>query len=115
MKKRWIWAIRRDEGVAFTVRKGSTFVCAMHFMEDEVCVHPQSGRKYLTPQAVPSRFSWNDWGDVKSRQTQTAKRGVCGEQEEANVEMESVATAPVQEHDYNSRPPPGECSMLLAN
>lgn len=109
MKRCWIWAIRRDEGAAFTVRKGSTFVCAMHFTEDEDRVHPQAGRKYLTPQALPSRFSWNNWGDVKSRQTQTAKTGFCGEQKEANVEMESVdVVLPVQEHEYNSRPPPGE-------
>ncbi|KAF4114174.1 hypothetical protein G5714_004397 [Onychostoma macrolepis] len=86
MKKPWIWAIRRDEGAAFT-----------------------SGRKFLTPQAVPSRFSWNDWGDVKSRQTRMAKRGVCGEQEEADVEMESVATAlPVQEHDLQQPPSSGQ-------
>uniref|UniRef100_A0A8C1W2Z3 THAP-type domain-containing protein n=1 Tax=Cyprinus carpio TaxID=7962 RepID=A0A8C1W2Z3_CYPCA len=50
MKRCWIWAIRRDEGAAFTVRKGSTFVCAMHFTEDE-------------DRALPSRFSWNNWGD----------------------------------------------------
>ncbi|KAF4114269.1 hypothetical protein G5714_004492 [Onychostoma macrolepis] len=72
MKKHWNWAIRRDEGVEFTVRKG---------------------------------FRGNDWGDVdvKSRQTRTAKRGVCGEQEEANVEMESVAKPnPVYSQDVDS-------------
>uniref|UniRef100_A0A673M7U0 Uncharacterized protein n=1 Tax=Sinocyclocheilus rhinocerous TaxID=307959 RepID=A0A673M7U0_9TELE len=40
------------------VRNRSTFVLTVkHFMEDEVRVHPESGRKYLTPQAVPSRFA----------------------------------------------------------
>lgn len=47
LKKRWIWAIRREERATFTVRKGSTFVCAKHFMEDEVRVHPESSRKYI--------------------------------------------------------------------
>ncbi|KAK9958505.1 hypothetical protein ABG768_010619 [Culter alburnus] len=98
VKKRWIWAMQRDEGASFTERKGSSFVCAMHFTEDEVRVHPESGRKYLTPQAVPSRFSWNNWGDVRSRQTRMAKRGICGELEEADVEMETVDT-PLLVHD----------------
>ncbi|XP_005172048.2 uncharacterized protein [Danio rerio] len=114
IKRRWLCAIRRDEGVEFTVRKGSSFVCAMHFTEDEVRVHPQSGRKFLTPQAVPSRFSWNNWGEVKSHQTRTAESTVCYKQEEEPVEMECVDVAlPGQEHDYNSRPPPGALDEAL--
>ncbi|XP_056313043.1 uncharacterized protein LOC130228638 [Danio aesculapii] len=110
IKRRWIWAIRRDEGEEFTVRKGSTFVCAMHFTDDEVRVHPQSGRKHLTPHAVPSRFSWNNWGEVKEE----AKSTVCYELEEEHVEMECVDVAlPQQEHDYNSRPPPGALDEAL--
>ncbi|XP_048051258.1 uncharacterized protein LOC125271247 [Megalobrama amblycephala] len=75
-------------------------------------IHPESGRKYLTPQAVPSRFSWNNWGDVKSRQTRTAKRGVRGELEEADVEMETVDAA-LLVHDYDSRAPPGALDEAL--
>ncbi|CAM4571738.1 unnamed protein product [Leuciscus chuanchicus] len=110
-KRRWIWAIRREEGPTFTVRKGSTFLCSKHFTEDEVRVR-ESGRNYLTPQAVPSRFAWNNWGEVQLRQTRTAKRGVCCVQEEAEMESADAALL-VQEHDYDSRPPPGALDEAL--
>ncbi|KAI7802685.1 hypothetical protein IRJ41_017133 [Triplophysa rosa] len=91
IRNRWIWAIRRDEGVAFTVRKESTFVCAKHFKDNEVRVQPES-----------------------ARQTRTAKEGVCGRKEEDDVEMEDVdAAVLMKEHDYDSRPPPGALDEAL--
>uniref|UniRef100_A0A3B3BRX0 THAP domain-containing protein 1 n=1 Tax=Oryzias melastigma TaxID=30732 RepID=A0A3B3BRX0_ORYME len=61
LRARWVRAIRRDEGTAFRVLYGSTYVCSHHFCPEEIYTCP-SGRKRLKKDAVPSRFSWNNWG-----------------------------------------------------
>ena len=56
LRKKWIHAIRRDEGKYFEI-KTSTKVCSRHFREND---HKKSltGKIYLRPGAVPSLFSW---------------------------------------------------------
>ncbi|KAG5857303.1 hypothetical protein ANANG_G00018030, partial [Anguilla anguilla] len=109
-KNKWVHAIRRDEGEDFAVRRYSTYVCGLHFEESDMHVHVESGRKYLTAQAVPSRFSWNNWGKTKKRETATSKRrGDVGFGEEMGgvAELSDAAIATTG-HDYDCRPPPGE-------
>ncbi len=59
-RKKWVQAIRRDEGPDFTILRGSTFVCSLHFNEADYT--PAPSRKRLKVGTVPCRFQWNNWG-----------------------------------------------------
>lgn len=107
LRSTWVSAIRRDE---FAVRKGSTFVCALHFNEDEILAHPESDRKHLKPQAVPSRFLWNNWG-TQSGPTQRAISGYNFEREMGSKSINVDPAALLKEHDYDGCPPPGKCKL----
>lgn len=37
-RKRWIAAIRRDEGAKYTIFCGSNFVCSQHLGPEELCI-----------------------------------------------------------------------------
>ena len=56
LKKKWIHAIRRDEGPNFKVTK-STVVCSNHFRENNV-KKTLAGKHVLKAGVVPSVFSW---------------------------------------------------------
>uniref|UniRef100_G3MTP4 THAP-type domain-containing protein n=1 Tax=Amblyomma maculatum TaxID=34609 RepID=G3MTP4_AMBMU len=55
--KKWIIAIRKDEGANFTVGK-STKVCSKHFRETDYVPGVASGYRLLRDTAVPSVFSF---------------------------------------------------------
>lgn len=55
-KKKWIHAIRRDEGPHFKVTKG-TVVCSQHFRENDF-KKTLAGKHLLKPGVVPSVFTW---------------------------------------------------------
>lgn len=57
MRKKWIAAIKRDEGPLFTVSR-STKVCSHHFLETDFVANVASGRRYLHESCVPSQFSF---------------------------------------------------------
>ncbi|XP_062578055.1 uncharacterized protein LOC134239942 [Saccostrea cucullata] len=62
MRKKWLVAIRRDEGPQFKIGK-NTVVCSRHFKEQDFRWTPN--RKCLTKDAVPSIFDWTS--TVRSR------------------------------------------------
>lgn len=53
--KKWIAAIRRDEGPLFTVSK-ATRVCSLHFLESDFVANVANGYRHLHQSAVPSTF-----------------------------------------------------------
>lgn len=55
MRKKWIVAIKRDEGPLFTVSR-STKVCSHHFLETDFVANVASGRRYLHESCIPSQF-----------------------------------------------------------
>ena len=55
-RKKWIHAIRRDEGVYFQI-KPTTKVCSRHFRENDF-IKTLAGRRDLRADAVPSVFAW---------------------------------------------------------
>ena len=55
-RKKWIHAIRRDEGQDFSITK-NTKGCSRHFREYDF-VKTLSGRTELRTEAVPSKFAW---------------------------------------------------------
>ena len=56
LRKKWIHAIRRDEGMHFQVKKW-TKVCSRHFREYDF-IKTLSGRRDLRTNAIPSLFPW---------------------------------------------------------
>lgn len=56
LKKKWIHAIRREEGPNFKVRK-TTVVCGRHFRESDI-KRTLAGKNMLKPGVVPSLFAW---------------------------------------------------------
>lgn len=55
LKKKWIAAIKRDEGPLFRVSK-ATKVCSLHFLATDFCTNVASGHRLLLESAVPSIF-----------------------------------------------------------
>ncbi|KAJ8278183.1 hypothetical protein GJAV_G00084820 [Gymnothorax javanicus] len=111
LRRRWILAIRRNEGAGFTIRKGCTFVCAMHFEDGDIATHKESGRKHLTNQAVPTRFMWNNWGRRKIKETAILKKSVSD-----GVEISEGKRGPgaaLWDHDYSWCPPAGALDEAL--
>ena len=56
VKKKWIQAIRRDEGKDFKI-SDSTKVCSRHFRNEDL-KKTLAGKICLKPGAIPSIFSW---------------------------------------------------------
>ncbi|KAH6934493.1 hypothetical protein HPB50_024719 [Hyalomma asiaticum] len=57
LKKRWLVAVKRDEGKLFAVTK-HTKVCSTHFASDDYLPNVVGGRRYLRVDAVPSVFAF---------------------------------------------------------
>lgn len=73
MKKRWIIAIKRDEGPQFSV-SGATKVCSDHFVESDFWRSMASGRRLLRDTAVPSVFAFRK---VKPPRKPPLQRSAC--------------------------------------
>ncbi|KAI4874407.1 hypothetical protein NFI96_028040, partial [Prochilodus magdalenae] len=100
-KKKWVRAIRRDEGVKFVIRRESTFVCSRQFTAADYI----EGSSRLKPGAVPTRFQWNNFHvpphKLSAFERASSRRGV----DVRPPETEVVETFCVQDHDYAARPP----------
>jgi len=112
-KKKWVIAIRRDEGSTFVIRRGSTYVCSQHFTAADYI--PGSSR--LKVGAIPSRFPWNNFYVPPQRlsafERSAVRLGVDVRVQEQPVVSEDAPTesSHVEEHDYAARPPAGKCLM----
>ncbi|XP_041954163.1 uncharacterized protein LOC121713545 [Alosa sapidissima] len=141
LRKKWIKAVRRDEGPNFKIKQGSTFVCSRYFSESDYTNATGAIRLALANEAnftnrgrikrlkigsVPSRFQWNNWGlprreSAYKRASTRLGHDVCPAlplehplpcEEEA---MEEVAASVVmKEHDYGSAPKPGALDAAAA-
>ncbi|XP_062866443.1 uncharacterized protein LOC134329186 [Trichomycterus rosablanca] len=124
LRLKWITAIRREEGAKFTILRGSTYVCSLHFKPEEVYVKEGGSRVRLRKGSVPSRFAWNDFGSRKDRQAPykrastrlgfniEAATGERDEQEPGAMLNEPMAY--VMEHDYCHPPSPGAVDAASA-
>ncbi|XP_013881477.1 uncharacterized protein LOC106530414 [Austrofundulus limnaeus] len=99
-RRRWVQAIRRDEGPDFRIKAGSTFVCSRHFTADDFV--SQSAIRRLKSRAVPSLFSWNNF----SRLVDSAQKRQLFLSQKAS----QAATA---DHDYVANPPTGALDDAL--
>ncbi|CAN8026773.1 unnamed protein product [Ixodes persulcatus] len=58
VRKKWVIAIKRDEGKHFTITK-YTKLCSGHFQQSDYLPNVAGNRRYLKQQAVPSVFAFN--------------------------------------------------------
>ncbi|XP_042149597.1 peroxynitrite isomerase THAP4-like [Ixodes scapularis] len=58
LRKKWVVAIKRDEGKQFSITK-YTKICSGHFREGDYIPNVASKRRYLRQEAVPSIFAFN--------------------------------------------------------
>ncbi|XP_022517989.2 uncharacterized protein LOC125801710 [Astyanax mexicanus] len=109
-KKKWVRAIRRDEGTNFVIRRGSTFVCSMHFTAADYA----EGSPRLKAGVVPTRFQWNSFNVPPQRpsafERASSRRGVPCPLESEAVEHPSIFA---NDHDYAARPPAGALDDAL--
>ena len=66
LKKRWLHAIRRDEGKEFTVNQ-NTKICSLHFKPEDFVKSIGGQRIYVREGVVPSRFSWSQSSPLKRK------------------------------------------------
>uniref|UniRef100_A0A8C9ZPD3 THAP-type domain-containing protein n=1 Tax=Sander lucioperca TaxID=283035 RepID=A0A8C9ZPD3_SANLU len=68
-RRRWVQAIRREEGPDFTIKTGSTYVCSRHFTLDDYVLGMNSPFsitiRRLRPDAVPSLSCWHEGGGTR--------------------------------------------------
>lgn len=65
LRKKWIHAIRRDEGKDFTIVK-SIKVCSLHFRPSDLR-KSLNGRIFVKSNAVPSKFEWQKQSPKKKK------------------------------------------------
>ncbi|MCI4391516.1 hypothetical protein PGIGA_G00135480 [Pangasianodon gigas] len=96
VRKKWICAIRRDEGEHFKILRGSTYVCSQHFRESDYS--KTAGRKRLKHGAVPSRFQWTNPASF-------ARRRFFGKLRKARS-LRGINSEKLPDHAYAAVPPP---------
>ncbi len=116
-RKKWVRAIRRDEGPTFSIKRGSTYVCSRHFTSDDYSLGTIVSR--LKPDAVPSLFQWNDYSSKPSRESvyvRAENRLYIPQihQEIDRRRTERAAKAAKLDHDYAVPPPAGEKWTMCA-
>ena len=80
LRKKWIHAIRRDEGKHFAITHHTT-ICSRHFTDDcLVWTGFAKKRRTLKSNSVPSLFPWNDWGKQLPTPRRLLQRHVCASQ-----------------------------------
>ncbi|CAN8032360.1 unnamed protein product [Ixodes persulcatus] len=122
LKKRWIAAIKRDEGPFFSVSK-ATKVCSEHFVTADFWNGVASGRQLLRDTAVPSVFAFQKVAPSRKaplgrsrsqehcmqadKENQPPPWDGFPEQRSAPSETHHESEAPLQEQaDRENRPPP---------
>uniref|UniRef100_A0A3B4XEZ3 THAP domain-containing protein 1 n=1 Tax=Seriola lalandi dorsalis TaxID=1841481 RepID=A0A3B4XEZ3_SERLL len=55
LRASWVTAIRREEGATFKILRGSTYVCSLHFNNDDIYCTPKGFRR-IKRGAVPSKI-----------------------------------------------------------
>uniref|UniRef100_A0A1A7XSQ6 Uncharacterized protein n=1 Tax=Iconisemion striatum TaxID=60296 RepID=A0A1A7XSQ6_9TELE len=103
VRQKWVWAIKREEGPNFVIRRGSTFVCSRHFTAKDYVLGLSVSR--LNSDAVPSLFSWNDFKPGTNRESvyvRCQKRQFVQQSlhELKNQELERAKKAIKLDHDY---------------
>lgn len=86
VKKRWLHAIRRDEGKAFRVNQ-NTKICSRHFKAEDLVKAIGGQRVYVKAGVIPSRFSWSK-GSPKKRAPPKC-RNLSSTTECSNKELQS--------------------------
>ncbi len=92
LRKKWIHAIRRDEGKHFAITHHTT-ICSRHFTDDcLVWTGFAKKRRALKSNSVPSLFPWNDWGKQLPTPRRLLQRHVCPSQTQLSTSAPLTCT-----------------------
>ncbi|XP_056441490.1 uncharacterized protein LOC130378925 [Gadus chalcogrammus] len=133
LRKKWIQAVRRDEGPNFKIKLGSTFVCSRHFSDSDytnaTAIRMATKRgdvKRLKIGSVPSRFQWNNWGLPRRESVYKRASTRLGHEVHPALPLEQplpceeepvaeiAASVVLPDHDYGSAPKPGALDAAAA-
>ncbi|XP_048022895.1 uncharacterized protein LOC125253136 [Megalobrama amblycephala] len=111
-RKKWVCAIRRDEGPTFVIRRASTLVCSQHFTAaDDI-----QGSCRLKVGVVPSLFQWNHFYVQPQKQSayerSSARQGV-DVRAPKTVDVPTSLEVSIKDHDYAAHTPPGALDEAL--
>ncbi|KAM7313370.1 uncharacterized protein ISCGN_003236 [Ixodes scapularis] len=121
--RKWIIAIKRDEGTSFKVSK-ATKVCSRHFVESDFVWNVANGHRLLYEHAVPSVFSFKKPQVVRKppkQRTSTVPQATQPEadllQPEADLQQsEDTTTAPeLPDEDPGASPVPMEPPVCMCS
>ncbi|XP_028302138.1 zinc finger and SCAN domain-containing protein 31-like [Gouania willdenowi] len=104
-RRKWVQAIRREEGPTFTIKTGSTYVCSRHFTPEDYVLGITVRR--LKPDSIPSLFLLNDYTSKGKRRSLSVYER-CHKQQpltSVGVEVKESAKKAVNlDHDYATLP-----------
>ncbi|XP_023249071.1 uncharacterized protein LOC111644426 [Seriola lalandi dorsalis] len=117
LRASWVTAIRREEGATFKILRGSTYVCSLHFNNDDIYCTPKGFRR-IKRGAVPSKFAWNDCGRRPKRKPAYKRAGErpavrTARREEDVNNVGSAGASSLPDHDYALPPPPGDAAEII--
>ncbi|KAL1481045.1 hypothetical protein MTO96_050519 [Rhipicephalus appendiculatus] len=69
MRKKWLVAIKREEGPLFRV-SNTTKVCSNHFVETDYLPNVANGQRHLHEWSVPARFAFKKSAEAKETTTE---------------------------------------------
>ncbi|KAK3099693.1 hypothetical protein FSP39_008144 [Pinctada imbricata] len=101
-RKKWIHAIRRDEGPFFKIGK-NTVVCSRHFTAEDY--RWTLVRKCLKPDVVPSVFEWNTGKPDKLPRKPPTERKILAERTNNAVDIEISLTHSDDEQNFSKQDP----------
>ncbi|CAL9702147.1 unnamed protein product [Knipowitschia caucasica] len=110
----WVRAIRRDLGATFSVLRGSSYVCSLHFQADDIYTTPK-GRRRLKKGVIPSKFAWNNFNPPHRQsvyERASERLGFDLREEEDTVETAESEGSACADHDYTTPPKPGFIDAL---
>ena len=102
MKKKWLHAIRRDQGKYFTVTE-NTKICSRHFREGDI-TKPLAGKNELRDGVVPSVFPWIRTSPRKRKEPAERNFDVTASKQ-VSRQLSSSAVVDVVEELANERGP----------
>ena len=96
LRKIWLIKIRRDVGELFSINKGITKICSLHFNESDFRTFAHGRR--LKSTAVPSKFLWS-----KTEKTRVNPLDKINRDQSQSTEEDKGLVQYNQDHTYNAQ------------
>ncbi|XP_051749270.1 uncharacterized protein LOC127512421 [Ctenopharyngodon idella] len=104
-RKKWVCAIRRDEGPTFVIRRASTLVCSQHFTTAD---YIQGSCRLKVGVVRVGRFQWNNFYVPPQKQSayerSSARQGV-DVRAPKTMDVPTSLEVSIKDHDYAAHTP----------